>query len=156
MNGETVTIATESLTGLLLDWAVARTDQLHGDEPDKATMFVVYRQKGEQFAILTDDLDSVDGHLIKVSAGLASRGSVSFVHLIDKWRVSISAPGPMGGPKDKLWSAYIDTGSFGGRSWFGDTAPVAACRAIVGVHMGEHVEIPKKLVDFYEREKSTS
>ena len=56
--------------------------------------------------------------------------------LVMNERISVSAPGPMGG----MWSAMIDTGSFGGsKFWCADEPLIAAMRCLVASKYGEEV-----------------
>ncbi|CAG9229347.1 phage protein NinX family protein [Burkholderia vietnamiensis] len=61
--------------------------------------------------------------------------------LVQRERINLNAPGPMGFPDPKkLWCAFIDTGSFAGsKAWFGATALEAACRAYVALKLGSVV-----------------
>lgn len=62
--------------------------------------------------------------------------------IIERERICLTGPGTMGAPTERLWSAYIDTGSFVvSRYWHGPTPLIAGMRAFVASKFGETVEV---------------
>lgn len=126
---EFIKVKTAELHGAALDWAVAKATQA---EELKVTgsgrVSCIYELAHREGCWTNDYCPSTEW----------SEGGL----LIQAQRISLSGPGCMGGQ----WSAHIDTGSFGGsRYWFGETALMAACRALVGTMTGDSVSVPAEL-----------
>ncbi len=124
---------TEELTGAELDYFVAVAAGITHEKPlgEMRPGRTMIRQEG------SDD----EGPITHFRAFQPSSNPIDCHPLIQDERINLNAPGPMGGPDPKkLWSAFIDTGSFGGsKAWFGATALEAACRAFVALKLGSVV-----------------
>lgn len=64
--------------------------------------------------------------------------------IIERERICVSGPGPMGGPNPEYyWTAFIDTGSYagGGHTGNGRTPLIAAMRCFVASKFGEEINV---------------
>ena len=135
---KTVEVKTADLIGAALYWAVATVEGMN-PEP-------YFFQHGKRWVIqvLCDGYNPERKvYWFEPSTDWSQGGP-----LIERERISLTGPGCMGAAEPgKTWSAYIDTGSFGGgQSFFGPSPLIAACRAIVAAKLGDTVQVPEELL----------
>lgn len=125
-----IEVKTADLTGHALDWAVAQAEGLEvflvGPQYN-VPWRVFWKKRGQ--ALQWDVL--YNPHQDWALGGL----------LIEKNMVSLHCPQST----DDVWAAWVitDKGEF---CQPGDTALVAACRAIVSAKLGDTVQVPKELM----------
>lgn len=117
---EMIEVKTADLIAAPLNWAVAKIEHPHG---------VCYSRIG--FVTV-----SGDGRCLRYSVDWSQGGP-----LIDKHMVSLHCPQST----DDVWAGWVitDSGEF---CQAGDTALIAACRAIVAAKLGDTVQVPKALL----------
>lgn len=134
--GEFVEVKTAELVGAALDWAVARVEALEN---------LVLRKGQPAFERDFDPDCWADDHDMRLfkcwrfytpSTDWGQGGP-----LIEKYKLDLGAPmETIAGP----WNANTEWGHPRGQK--GDTALIAACRAIVASRLGETVSIPRELL----------
>ena len=133
----TVEVNTSDLVGPALEWATAKSEGL---DPQ---FFPVARDRYDVCTIEKFENGTLGGVVLRYSTEWCQGGP-----LIERERISLTGPGCMGAADPgKTWSAYIDTGSFGGgQSFFGPSPLIAACRTIVAAKLGDTVQVPEELM----------
>lgn len=133
-----IEVKTADLTGLALDWAAGTADNLELELPSgfRSRTCVVWC---DPFVIKLEgrpDFHDKTRRHWKPSSNWENGGP-----LIEKHAVSLHCPQST----DDVWAGWVitDSGEF---CQAGDTALIAACRAIVAARLGDTVQVPKELV----------
>jgi hypothetical protein len=130
--GRVVEMQVSGLVGPALDWAVAQVDGV------KTIMLSVKSQPAKKPFAMFGSL------ALPVGADEEGYSPSSCWHcggpLIEAHQVSLHCPQTT----DDVWAAWIITNK-GEVVQAGDTALIAACRAIVSAHLGEVVSVPAEL-----------
>lgn len=119
------------LAGEALGWAVGKAEGLD--------VFLAPPQYGNPWRVFARYKATATGHIKRYNPweDWALGGP-----LLEKHMVSLHCPQST----DDVWAGWVITNN-GEFCQAGDSAPIAACRAIVAARLGETVQVPKELIN---------
>ncbi len=137
---ETISVMAGNLTGAALNWVVAMAEGYTQDSEDQTC---IISPKGEPTSCTARS--AVQGYGYRPSSDWAQGGP-----LIEKHQIALVAEAHDGMPgTERSLRWYADVYYDGGQQYtteYCDTALIAACRAIVAIHFGDTVQVPKWLL----------
>jgi len=141
---DTISVLAANLTGAALNWAVAVAEGYKSDsEQTEGDGLTVISPKGLFTSVSVRGAENGFGY--RPSTNWSQLGP-----LIEKHQVALVAEAHDGMPgTERSLRWYADVYYDGGQQYtteYCDTALIAACRAIVVMHLGETVQVPKELM----------